>query len=78
MSGSICPLTPLENALRRSAGQAGYTGGFIDHYLVAWIYPDGLTRPVQTALGVGVLLLNLAIYALLIARRRRRLAIHSQ
>jgi hypothetical protein len=74
MSGSICPLTPLENALRRSAGQAGYTGGFIDHYLVAWIYPDGLTRPVQTALGVGVLLLNLAIYALLIAWRGRRTA----
>jgi hypothetical protein len=74
MSGSICPLTPLENELRRSAGQAGYTGGFIDHYLVAWIYPEGLTRPVQAALGVGVVVLNLALYALLIARRRRAAA----
>jgi Protein of Unknown function (DUF2784) len=72
MSGSTCPLTPLENALRRSAGQAGYPGGFVDHYLVAWIYPDGLTRPVQTALGIGVLALNLALYAFVIARRRRR------
>lgn len=71
-SGSICPLTPLENALRRAAGQAGYTGGFIDHYLVGLIYPEGLTRPVQIALGVAVLLFNLALYALLIARRRRR------
>ena len=53
-SGSICPLTPLENALRRSAGQAGFSGGFIDHYLLGLIYPEGLTRPVQTALGIGV------------------------
>lgn len=70
-AGWICPLTPLENALRRSAGEAGYSGGFVEHYLLGLIYPDGLTRPVQIALGIGVLLFNAALYALLVARRSR-------
>src|SRR4029077_12448139 len=30
----VCPLTPLEVALRQAAGDAGYTGDFLDHYLV--------------------------------------------
>lgn len=29
----ICPLTPLENALRQRAGEAGYGGGFIENWL---------------------------------------------
>lgn len=73
-SGSICPLTPLENALRHRAGETGYSGGFVAHYLTAWIYPEGLTRPVQTALGVAVLLFNLAVYGFLIVRRRQKAA----
>ena len=28
-----CPLTPLENRFRALAGQSGYTGDFLDHYL---------------------------------------------
>jgi hypothetical protein len=54
--GFSCPLTPLENDLRRHAGQAGYRGGFIAHYLVRVIYPAGLTRGMQAGLGVLVLL----------------------
>lgn len=69
--GMLCPLTPLENSLRRAAGQAGYAGGFIDHYLVALIYPPGLTRAMQIGLGLAVLAVNLAAYGILIARRRR-------
>ena len=69
--GWECPLTPLENALRRAAGQAGYSGGFIDHYLLGVIYPKGLTRGAQIASGTFVALLNLAVYGLLIRRRRR-------
>src|SRR5690606_36523026 len=42
LAGGLCPLTPLEQGLRRAAGQAGYTGGFIDHYLVPLIYPHGV------------------------------------
>lgn len=69
--GIPCPLTPLEKALRRTAGESGYPGGFIDHYLMALIYPPGLTRGMQIGLGVGVLAVNLIGYAVLVARRRR-------
>ncbi|WP_036167623.1 DUF2784 domain-containing protein [Massilia sp. 9096] len=61
--GAVCPLTWLENRLRALAGQSGYGGGFIEHYVAAAIYPAGLTRPVQVALGVAVLLLNAGLYA---------------
>lgn len=74
-SGGLCPLTPLENRLRAAAGEQGYRGGFIEHYLTAAIYPDGLTRDVQWWLGVGVIVVNAAVYAFVVARviaRRRR------
>jgi len=71
-SGSICPLTPLEVALRRGAGEAGYGGDFVEHYLVALIYPAGLTRDLQMLLGGVVLLVNLAIYFVLWRRRSAR------
>jgi hypothetical protein len=72
--GWICPLTPLENRLRIAAGQAGYEGGFIEHYLLAAIYPDGLTRTAQVILAAGVLLINLIAYALLLKQRRAKSA----
>jgi hypothetical protein len=71
LTGAICPLTPLENMLRARAGEAGYQGGFIDHYLMAVIYPAGLTPQVQVGLGIAVLVLNLAVYAILWRRRAR-------
>lgn len=69
--GGVCPLTPLENALRRAAGQAGYEGGFIEHYLMPILYPVGLTREVQIVLGLLVIAVNLALYAIVLTRRRR-------
>src|SRR5687768_5843360 len=60
--GFICPLTPLEVWLRRRGGEAGYEGGFIEHYITAAIYPTGLTREVQVVLGTGVLVLNGIVY----------------
>ncbi|MGH7651402.1 MAG: DUF2784 domain-containing protein [Gemmatimonadaceae bacterium] len=71
-SGWICPLTPLENWLRARAGEVGYTGGFVEHYLLRTLYPQGLTRHDQLALGTLVLAINAGAYATLIARRRRR------
>lgn len=62
-TGGICPLTPLENHWRQLAGEQGYVGGFIEHYLVSALYPEGLTRGVQLALGVLVIAVNVAIYA---------------
>jgi hypothetical protein len=72
--GVICPLTPLETTLRELGGEIGYEGDFIEHYIAALIYPSGLTRGVQIALGFGALLLNMAIYGywLLWKRRSRR------
>ncbi|SCV01977.1 conserved membrane hypothetical protein [Cupriavidus necator] len=68
--GWFCPLTPLENLLRRAAGQAGYSGGFIQHYLLPLIYPAGLTPAVQLWLGLVVLVVNVVVYALWWRRRR--------
>ncbi|MFE8644010.1 DUF2784 domain-containing protein [Sphingomonas sp. NCPPB 2930] len=73
-SGRICPLTPLEMRLRRAAGDEGYAVGFIDHYLAAAIYPEGLTRTVQVGLGVAVVVFNLGIYLLVLGLRSRRTA----
>ena len=69
---TICPLTPLENHLRRLGGQAGYQGGFIEHHITNVLYPAGLSQAVQIALGVFVVLLNLAVYTTVLLRRRRR------
>ena len=75
ISGGICPLTPLENSLRRTAGQTGYSGGFIDHYVGGAIYPDGLTRETQWVIAGVMLAINAVLYGLMIARvvRARRL-----
>ncbi len=69
--GWFCPLTPLENYLRRSAGQEGYPGGFIEHYLLPLLYPGELTREVQIVLGTLVVVVNLAIYGRLLTRKVR-------
>ncbi len=71
-AGWICPLTPLENALRRQAGQAGYEGGFIEHYVIPVLYPPGLTPATQIALGVLVVALNVVAYGGYFYRRRKR------
>ena len=58
VEGWICPLTYLENDLRRRAGQLGYSGSFIEHYLLPVIYPPGLTRSVQIVIGSAVVAVN--------------------
>lgn len=70
--GFVCPLTPLENSLRLRGGQQGYAGGFIEHYLIPIVYPQGLTREIQIALGGFVLVLNAIVYAWVWRGARRR------
>jgi len=70
-SGWICPLTPLENSLRMSGGEAGYSGGFIQHYIQPVLYPAGLTRGTQIVLGSLALVVNLVAYGMVISRRKR-------
>lgn len=68
--GWICPLTPLENDLRRKAGDAAYEGGFVEHYVLPVLYPAELTREIQWALAALVVLVNAVVYGVWIARRR--------
>jgi hypothetical protein len=68
-TGRICPLTPLEKAWRQAAGGTAYQGGFIEHYVTAALYPAGLTRSVQLALGAIVLAVNAWVYWTLWRRR---------
>jgi len=69
-AGGICPLTPLENHWRRLAGEQGYTAGFVEHYVVAALYPEGLTRGLQVALGLAVVAVNAAVYLRLWSRTK--------
>lgn len=70
-TGRICPLTPLENHFRSLAGEAGYAGGFVEHYLLALLYPAGLTQATQWILAGSVIVLNIAVYALALRQSRR-------
>ena len=72
LAGWVCPLTPLENRLRGAAGEAVFAGGFIDRYIMPIVYPAGLTRGMQLALGTAVIAVNLVVYGWLVFRRKRR------
>ncbi len=76
LAGEICPLTPLENALRQAGGASGYEGSFIEHYLLPLIYPGAVQGPagrgVQVVLGAALLSFNAVVYALAWRRRGRR------
>jgi energy-converting hydrogenase Eha subunit F len=61
--GWVCPLTPLENWLRQKGGERGYGSDFVARYILPTLYPEELTREVQIALGVFVILINLVIYS---------------
>ena len=70
--GWICPLTPWEQRLRVAGGQSGYSGGFVEHYLLPLLYPGYLDRGIQILLALLVLLINLAVYGWLMGRYWRR------
>lgn len=70
--GWVCPLTPLEDALRRAAGAPAYTGGFLERYALPLLYPAELTREHQLALGLVALAVNALVYAFVLRRWARR------
>jgi len=72
LTGLVCPLTPLEVHLRRLAGEAGYSGGFIAHYITPVLYPAGLTRADQILLGAALVAFNAVVYTVAWRRWRRR------
>jgi hypothetical protein len=67
----VCPLTPLENRFRYRARQAGYEGGFIQHYLAPLVYPGGMPERWGLVAGYSVLAWNALLYALVVSLRRR-------
>lgn len=71
VSGRLCPLTDLEVEFLRAVGEAGYSGGFIEYYLVPIIYPPGLTRGIQFCLAGAVILVNVLVYGSLLYRQRQ-------
>jgi hypothetical protein len=70
--GWFCPLTPLENSLRRASGSAGYSGGFIERHLLPMIYPAEFSRELQLFLGFVLVALNLLVYLAVWRGLRRR------
>lgn len=68
----LCPLTHIEGYLRMQAGEAGYEGGFIEHYVVPIVYPRGITPKIQLWLGIVVVLVTAVAYTVFFMRRDRR------
>jgi hypothetical protein len=73
-AGWVCPLTPVENHFRALAGEAGYSGDFIEHYILRALYPHGLTPTVRYVLGTFALLVNVVVYAMVLRARKKRTA----
>lgn len=72
LTGRICPLTPLENALRSAAGLEPYGTDFVARYLFPMLYPVGLTRTAQVTIGALLLATNAGVYAFVLMKRSRR------
>lgn len=71
MVGWVCPLTPLEIKLRAAGGGEHYSSGFIEHYILPVIYPAGLTRDLQTTMGIALLVVNALVYSGLIIKYKK-------
>ena len=70
--GWLCPLTPLEQSLRAAGGQAGYSGGFVEQYILPVLYSAELDSRMQIALGSFVIVINVALYGWLLWRFKIR------
>ena len=64
LAGWTCPLTPIEQAFRSRAGQLGYEGGFITHYIGPLVYPRGMPRQMELTAAASVVAWNLVVYAI--------------
>ena len=71
LSGGTCPLTALEQALRRAAGLEPYTGDFIANYIFPVLYPETFPRSLQLAIGTIVVAISAAAYVVAWRRHRR-------
>ena len=72
LQGWYCPLTPLEQYLRKAGGQSAYSGDFVERYLIPVLYPADLDREMQMLLGAAVVAINLVLYAWVLIQLQRR------
>ena len=80
ISGSVCPLTPLENWLKQMSGGGGYGSSFIEEYITQFLYPTSLTQNTKYYLAIGLAVFNLIIYIHVIKKRSRKknMSIHDR
>jgi hypothetical protein len=71
LAGLDCPLTDLEKWLHTQAGDAPYTGGFIEHYLVEPILSGGLTPDLHLVLRVATITVVAVAYVGVLSLRRQ-------
>ena len=70
--GVTCPLTPLENYFRTAAGEAGYAGGFIRHYIEPLVYPEQMPGHFELIAAVSVVVWNMVVYGFVVYLRYRK------
>ena len=66
----LCPLTIWEQYFNKAALYQGYGRGAVDYFLMAIIYPSGLTETIQILLAAFATLVNLSLYGWLFLRFR--------
>ena len=71
LTNSICPLTYLENWFLHKANLTTYSEGFIQNYLVPIVYPVSLTKDLQIFLGIGLIVINIVIYAFIFGKLKK-------
>ena len=70
LAGWVCPLTPLENHFRALAGESGYEGDFLEHYLLPIVYSQGPTGMSSQFFGALFVVWSVGVYAWVWRRRR--------
>lgn len=60
-----CPLTPLEQELRRRASLVDYDGGFVAHYIGPLVYPSGMPRRLELTAAVSITVWNALVYSVI-------------
>ena len=70
-SGSICPLTYLENWFLYQGNLTTYSNSFIQNYILPIIYPKNLSSELQIYLGTALIIINIIFYLLIILNLKK-------
>jgi Protein of Unknown function (DUF2784) len=70
-----CPVTATEKFFRRQGGESVYQGGYIEHYLDGWLWPEGAT-PVAEKVCFALVLIGYTGF--FVVRHRRRTKVRGE